>query len=181
MKTMKFNFAVLCTFLIALALSVQATTFKRGLSLKQVGNQNHYEWTGTCPLASSDVLQLWVDTTNSYGINPTALLYNKKVNIGRDAVYPGEKFPEKYCVSVKSVAQADSTTTTLKANYASTRGGTFVAENTSVSLIHPGTTATIDFGGVPYDPNSFFMPSLTVSSATDSLYPTIIKVWPCDD
>ena len=145
------------------------TAFKRPLSLQQQGKMPYLTWTGTAPVTSSDVITFYADTTTAT-LRGTAASY----------LSPLGYTMEKVCVSVKGTAQADSTTSTLSLQYAPNDTGTY-AEAASTTIIHPGTTALYIPAAVSWMPENFWILKLTISSATDSLYPTNVKVWGCED
>lgn len=167
---------------LGLVLQVTATTIKRPFTVKTYAKQYYLEWTGSTPTITADDILLSADTANSYGVDPFYFLYNKKVSIGEEKVFPGEKLPEKACVSVTMAGDADATTSDVYLTQSATKGGTFVkVGGTAQTVTSVATTTTVELAAVPLNPFYFWKVVIDPTTATDSIEVKAVHVWPCDD
>jgi hypothetical protein len=168
--------------LLALVSSPWATQKKLPLTLKKYGSQYYLQWTGTNFVTlTADTVSLYQDTTNSYANDPVRLLYDKKVNLDRENVNPGERFPEKLCMSVVGRSDADSSAIAWDMFYGASRSATTYLTGASATATYPGTTNIGQVGTFAYEPGLFFVPKMRITTATDSLVIQRVQVWGCDD
>lgn len=174
------KFLALVAFLSAGA--AMATQKKLPLTLKQYGKQYYSEWSGTnYVILSADTVTFYSDTANSYAASPFNLLYSKKINIDREDVYPGEKFPEKVCASFLANGGGDSATLGSKVFYAASKSGTLVQAGAEETNEYASSTDVIAYESFAFDPNLYFAPKLRVTTATDTVFLDRARFWPCDD
>jgi hypothetical protein len=162
-----------------------ATAKKVPLTLMHFGKVHYLEWTGSAssaPINASDTLSFYADTSGTPTANdPLKLLQAEYSQDWKNARFPGNRFPEKLCGNIVSRAEADSTTAVLGMQYASSTTATRYYEGTSATAIFPGTTSQGNLFANAFVPNKFFVPKLSISTATDSLYPLRATFWLCDD
>lgn len=167
--------------LLALVSGALATQKKLPLTLKQFGKQYYLQWTGTNFVTlSADTVSFYIDTANSYAANPTALLYNKKINIDREDVNAGERFPEKLCAYFVSRSDADSSTAAYDVFYSTSRNGTAYLASTQTATV-AGTTNVGSTTSFPLVPGLFPIIKSRITSATDSVVYQQATFWGCDD
>lgn len=179
---MRFVMHLALVAVLALASAGWATQKKLPLTLKQYGKQYYLEWSGTnYQILSADTVTFYTDTANSYATDPSRLLYDKKVNLDRENVFPGEKIPEKICASFLAHGGADSATLGSKMFYAASRSGTLVQGGGEETHEFPLSTDAIAYEAFSYDPGLFFAPKLRTTTATDTIFMDKARYWPCDD
>lgn len=178
MRILKFS-ALLA---LSLVLAVSAATIKRPLTVKSYAKQYYLEWTGTAGVLTADDMLISADTANSYGVDPFYFLYNKKVSVGEEKVFPGEKIQEKACVMVTMAGDADATTSDVYLTQASTKNGTFVKVGaTAQTVTSTATTTTMELAAVPLNPFYYWKLVIDPTTATDSVEVKGVQIYPCDD
>lgn len=163
----------------------EATAKKVPLTLTHFGKMHFLTWSGSAssaPINASDTLSFYADTSGTpTANNPLQLLQSEYSQDWKNARYPASKMPEKLCGNIVSRAEADSSTAVLGMQYAASATATRYYEGTSATAIYPGTTSQGNLFANGFVPNKFFVPKLSISTATDSLYPLSATFWLCDD
>jgi hypothetical protein len=177
------NLKISVLLALSLVLGVSAATVKRPLTVKTYAKQYYLEWTGSAPVVTADDLELSADTTTGAikGFDAFYLLYNKKVSIGEEKVYPGEFVPKRLCVAVTAGGDADGTTSYVYTTQSATAGGTYVRNSSAYdSLTTAGATKVTENVDRPIIPVGFIKVLVDPTTATDSVEVTAVRIWPCD-
>lgn len=142
------------------------------------------EWSGTKPAATGDSIFLEVDTTNHYGADPSFFLYTKRVTVGQDdKVYPREGAPKSLCMNMNAKGKTDSVRTLITERFAKTQTGTYRLADAVQTFKSPAANAleVIMHGKFIFEPGGWPVWKMVATSGSDSLYPTYIKIWACDE
>lgn len=166
---------------LALASLAFSSTIKRPLTVKTYGKQYYMEWTGSAPTVTADDVEFSADTSGtSKGFDPFYLLYNKKVSVGEEKVFPGEAPFRNLCIAVTAGGDADGTSTLVYVNQASAANGTFVKTVALADTITTaGATKITEIVARPHNPFLFNKVVVDPVSSTDSIEVTAIRIWPC--
>lgn len=177
MRIFKFSALLVLGFVFA----VYAATIKRPLTVKTYAKQYYLEWTGSAPTVTADDVEFSADTSGtSKGFDPFYLLYNKKVSVGEEKVFPGEEPFRNLCIAVTAGGDADATSSLVHVNQSATASGTFVKTvSLSDTIVTAGATKITEIVARPHSPFLFNKVVVDPVSSTDSVEVTAVRIWPC--